>query len=95
VQNSGQPNQSGGQLTASAGRGDSVQQKLDTVQLINSTEGTLRGITRQLSNDEQAMVQHIRAFINQSQTATKEGDLDRAFLLAQKARQLSDELAKK
>jgi hypothetical protein len=84
-----------GQLTASISRGDSLQQKLDTAQLINTAENTLRGITRPLSSDEQALVQHIRSFINQSQTATKEGDLDRAYNLAFKAHQLSDELAKK
>jgi hypothetical protein len=94
VPNGGQ-NQSAGSLTASAGLGDSLQQKLDTAQLITTTENTLKTVNRQLSGDEQAMVQHIRAFINQSQTATKEGDFGRAFLLAQKARQLSDELAKK
>jgi outer membrane biosynthesis protein TonB len=86
---------SSGQLTASNLRGDSIQQRLDTTQLINAAENTLRGITRPLNGDEQALVQHIRSFINQSQTATKEGDLDRAYNLAFKAHQLSDELAKK
>lgn len=94
VENNGAPTQSG-QLTASVTHDQALHQKLDTVQLINTAENTLRGINRQLSNDEQAMVQHIRSFIKQSQTATNEGDLERAYNLAFKAHQLSDELVKK
>ncbi len=84
-----------GQLTASVAQSQALQQRVDTTQLITTTENTLRGITRQLSTDEQAMVQHIRSFIKQSQTATTEGDVERAYNLAFKARQLSDELVKK
>lgn len=94
AENSGTQNQSG-QLTASVTHDQALHQKLDTTQLIATTENTLRGINRQLSNDEQAMVQHIRSFIKQSQTATGEGDLERAYNLAFKAHQLSDELVKK
>ncbi len=94
VQNSGAPNQQG-QLTASVTHDEALHQRLDTTQLINSAETTIRGITRQLNNDEQAMVQHIRSFIKQSQTATNEGDTQRAYNLAFKARQLADELAKR
>jgi hypothetical protein len=94
VDNGGTQNQSG-QLTASVNRDQALHQQVDTAQLITTAENTLRGLTRQLNNDEQAMVQHIRSFIKQSQTATSEGDLERAYNLAFKARQLSDELVKK
>jgi hypothetical protein len=94
VESASTPNQSG-QLTASVTHDEALHQKLDTAQLINTAETTLRGITRQLNTDEQAMVQHIRSFIKQSQTATSEGDLERAYNLAFKAHQLSDELIKK
>jgi hypothetical protein len=68
---------------------------VDTAQLITTAENTLRGINRQLNTDELAMVQHIRSYIKDSQTASNEGDLQRAYNLAFKARQLSDELVKK
>lgn len=95
VENETTQNQQDNQLTASISRDAAIQQRVDTVQLINATENTLRGITRQLNSDEQAMVQHIRSFIKQSQTAMSEGDLERAKNLAFKANQLSNELAKK
>jgi hypothetical protein len=95
VENASKPPAQQGQLTASVTQGQALQQRVDTAQLISTTENTLRVLTRQLSTDEQAMVQHIRSFIKQSQTATTEGDLERAYNLAFKARQLSDELVKK
>jgi hypothetical protein len=63
--------------------------------LLEATENNLRGLSRSLSSDEQATVQHVRAYINQSQKATSDGDLERAYNLALKAHLLSDELAKK
>jgi hypothetical protein len=84
-----------GQLTASISHDEALQQKLDTAQLIEATEGNLRSITRTLSADEQATVQHVRAYISQSQKASSDGDLERAYNLALKAHILSDELAKK
>ena len=89
------PTNQSGQLTASTNRDQALHQQVDTAQLITTAENTLRGLTRQLSTEEQAMVQHIRSFIKQSQTATSEGDLERAYNLAFKAHQLSDELVKK
>lgn len=95
VENAGKPANQQGQLTASVAQGQALQRRVDTTQLIATTENTLRSITRQLSTDEVAMVQHIRSFIKQSQDATNEGDVDRAYQLASKAHQLSDELVKK
>jgi hypothetical protein len=95
VENASKPPGQQGPLTASVNQDQALQQRIDTAQLISTTENKLRSVTRQLSTDEQAMVQHIRSFIKQSQTATTEGDLERAYLLASKAHQLSDELVKK
>ncbi|MGZ4815220.1 MAG: hypothetical protein ACXVZV_07420 [Terriglobales bacterium] len=84
-----------GSLTASVSHKDALQQKVDTQQLIDATENNLRGVNRALSDDEQVMVAHIRSYIQQSKNATTDGDLERAYNLALKARLLSDELVKK
>ena len=84
-----------GSLTASVSHKDALQQKVDTQQLIDATENNLRGVNRTLSDDEQVMVAHIRSYILQSKNATGDGDLERAYNLALKARLLSDELVKK
>jgi hypothetical protein len=80
---------------ASISHDDALRQKLETAQLIETTESVLRGLNRQLSNNEQAMVQHIRSYIKDSQNATQNGDYERAHGLAVKAHLLSDELTKK
>ncbi len=84
-----------GSLTASVSHKDALQQKVDTQQLLKDTENNLRSVNRTLSDDEQVMVAHIRSYIKQSENATDDGDLDRAYNLALKARLLSDELVKK
>ena len=84
-----------GSLTASVSHGDALHQKVDTQQLIDATENNLRGVNRTLSDEEQVMVAHIRSYIQQSKNATTDGDLERAYNLALKARLLSDELVKK
>jgi hypothetical protein len=90
-----QPPPQQGQLTASVSHNEAVHQRVDTQQLIDQTEGTLRGLNRALSDDEQAMVAHIRSYIQQSKTATTDGDLERAYNLALKAHLLSDGLVKR
>ena len=89
-----QPQQQG-QLTASVSHNDALQQKVDTQQLLYTTENNLRSLSRSLSSDEQVMVAHIRSYMQQSEKATTDGDLERAYNLALKARLLSDELVKK
>ncbi len=84
-----------GQLTASVSHNDALQQKLDTQHLLDATEANLRSLTRTLSSDEQVTVAHIRSYMQQSKNATTDGDLERAYNLALKARLLSDELVKK
>jgi type IV secretory pathway VirB10-like protein len=81
-------------LTPSISHDDALHRKLDTAQLIELTESNLRSVNRSLNNNEEATVQHIRSFIKQAQTATTDGDYERAYNLAQKAHLLSDELMK-
>lgn len=83
------------QITASMSPESVVHQKFNTAQLLEATDSTLKGISRALSADEQAMVQHIRSYMQQSRDASKEGDTERAYNLALKAHLLSDELAKR
>jgi len=65
-----------------------------TEQLLQGTENAIKGITRPLSQSEQAMLAQIRDFVKQSREATKENDFGRARNLAVKAHLLSDELVK-
>ena len=81
-------------LTADTSHDEAAQQRLSTAQLIQTTEYNVRSITRALSTDEQAIVQHIRGYLDQSKQATKDGDTERAYNLAIKAHLLSDSLKK-
>ena len=71
-----------------------IHQKLNTNQLLEATDYNLKSISRALNADEQAMLQHIRSYMQQSRDATKDGDTERAYNLALKAHLLSDELIK-
>jgi outer membrane biosynthesis protein TonB len=83
------------QLSASMPHEQAVHQKLNTNQLLEATDYNVKNITRALNADEQAMLQHIRSYMQQSRDATKEGDTERAYNLALKAHLLSDELIKR
>ncbi|HEY4766702.1 MAG TPA: hypothetical protein VIH75_23725 [Candidatus Sulfotelmatobacter sp.] len=64
-------------------------------QMLGSTEENLKKIAgRQLSSDQQDMVNQIRQFMEQSKAAVGDGDLERARTLAWKAQVLSEELVK-
>ncbi|HET9698815.1 MAG TPA: hypothetical protein VFP40_18225 [Terriglobales bacterium] len=96
VQNEPTPAQPAqGPLTASISHDDALRQRMDTQQLLEATETNLRSLNRSLSSDEQATVQHVRAYVSQSQKATSDGDLERAYNLALKAHLLSNDLAGK
>ncbi len=73
---------------------EQISQQAATDQLLQSTENAIKGITRQLSSEEQAMLAQIRDFINQSRSATRDNDFARAHNLAIKAHSLSEELVK-
>jgi hypothetical protein len=79
----------------SAGTTDGHLQQSNTAQLLEATDNNLKSLHRQLTPDEQAMVQQIQDFEKQSREATVQGDTVRAYNLALKAHLLSDELAHK
>jgi hypothetical protein len=67
---------------------------LNTEQLHLATEDNLKKIAgRQLTANQQEMVDQIKQFMDQSKAAVADGDLERGHNLAMKARLLSDELA--
>jgi len=82
------------QLTATNDPQEALHQQLNTTQLLDATESNLKTLNRSLNTDEQAMIQHIRSYIQQSRTALDQKDFERAYNLAYKARLLSDELIK-
>ncbi len=94
VEQGGAKQPSGPQVSASLPHDAAIHRQLNTAQLLEATDYNLKSISRSLTADEQAMVQHIRNYMQQSREATKEGDVERAYNLAMKAHLLSDELVK-
>ncbi len=87
---------SGTQLAADLPQNEAIQQRQSTVQLLSATDANLNQIgKRSLSGDEQAMVQQIRAYMQQSRAAAADGDTERAYTLAYKAHLLSTEMVKR
>lgn len=82
------------QLSASMPHNQAIDKKLNTNQLLEATDYNLKNIARALNADEQAMLQHIRSYMQQARDAAKDGDTERAYNLALKAHLLSDELKK-
>lgn len=72
-----------------------AQLRATTNQLLGAAEYNINNLRRTLSPDDQAIVQHIRGYIDQSREAMKDGDIERAHTLALKAHLMSDELTKK
>jgi outer membrane biosynthesis protein TonB len=83
------------QVTANMPHDEATDRQRTTQQLLDSTDANLRGLTRNLSADERAMVDQIKAYQQQARDAGKDGDLVRAHNLALKAHLLSDELVKR
>ncbi len=83
-----------GQLSAGIPQDEASRQRQSAAQLRQSTETNLRGLTRNLSSDEQSMVQQIRTYLAQSRTADNDGDIERSYNLALKAHLLSEGLIK-
>lgn len=83
------------QLAGGSG-GDQTSHQRDTAnQMLGATDANLKKIAgRQLSPNQQDMVNQIRQFMDQSKTAVNAGDLERARTLAWKAQLLSEELVK-
>jgi outer membrane biosynthesis protein TonB len=74
---------------------DAVRDQTAAEQLLRNTETNLNNIgKRQLSSEEDAVVEKIRNFITQSRQALKDNDPARARNLALKANLLSNDLTK-
>ena len=84
-----------GQLTASLSGTEAARRRQETAQLLTLTDNELKSIKRSLSTEEQNIVLQIRGYMQQSQSADKDGDLDRARILATKAKVLADDLIKR
>jgi hypothetical protein len=70
------------------------QQSESTKQLLASSEANLKKISgRTLSENQQDTVKQIKSYMEEANTATKDGDVQRAYNLAVKANLLSAELA--
>ncbi|MGC1449239.1 MAG: hypothetical protein WA830_04300 [Candidatus Sulfotelmatobacter sp.] len=75
--------------------GQTSHQRDTANQMLGTTEANLKKIAgRQLSSNEQDMVNQTRQFMAQSKAAFDAGDLERARTLAWKAQLLSEELVK-
>ena len=92
--NSAPANNGQQEISVSMNEAQVSQQKQVTEELLQTTDANLRGINRNLNNDELAMVEQARSYMAQSRAATQDGDLIRANNLAQKAHLLSDALVK-
>ncbi len=89
-----EPSPTPGQISPNPSQGGPHDQAT-TEQLLQTTESSLTGVKRQLSQDEEAMVTQIKDFVGQSRQAIKENDLVRAHNLAMKAHLLCDDLIKR
>lgn len=76
--------------TLSGGDPPNMRQRTDDS--IASTEKSLNGITRKLSDQEQKTAAQIREFLKQARDALTSGDVDGAHTLALKAKVLLEEL---
>jgi outer membrane biosynthesis protein TonB len=90
-----QPDSAQPPLIASDANSQAAQQRAKANQLLSAAEYNISNLHRTLSGDDQAIVQHIRGYIDQSRQAIKDGDTERAYTLAVKAHLMSDELVKK
>lgn len=76
--------------------GDQAAHQRDRAnQMLRATEQNLKKLAgRQLTQDQQDMVNQVHQFEEQSKGAVAAGDMDRARTLAWKAQLLSEELVK-
>src|SRR5205085_7487808 len=73
---------------------EALHNRLSTEQLLQATDQNLGSIRRPLTASEQEIVQQIRVYVQQSRTASGNGDQVMARNLAVKAHLLSDELVR-
>ena len=77
-----------GQLSA----GDTPNVRQQTDDLIESTEKTLNGVTRKLSDQQEKTAAQVREYLKQARDALTAGDVEGALKLARKAKVVLDEL---
>ncbi len=82
------------QISAEVPQNVANQRRQQTEDLLNTAEVNLKKINRSLTDGEQSMQRQVRNFITQSRLAIQDGDFERAYNLATKAQQLSQELVK-
>jgi hypothetical protein len=82
------------QITAAVPPAAANDQRRNTEQMLQTTENTLRRVTRGLTESEKAMMQQAQSYITQARAAIHDGDLERAYNLAVKANLLATALAK-
>jgi hypothetical protein len=72
------------------------QQRDKTTWLLGKTDENLKTLaTRQLNPAQQDTVDQVKRYVEESEAATKNGDIQRAYTLANKARILSRDLVKR
>ncbi|MGD0096508.1 MAG: hypothetical protein ABSB60_08435 [Terracidiphilus sp.] len=74
--------------------GEPSDLRLQTLNSLAETERGLKGITRELSDQEKKTVEHIQDYLKQAKTALNSGDVDGAATYAAKAKVLLAELSK-
>ncbi|MDT8070791.1 MAG: hypothetical protein ROO76_21735 [Terriglobia bacterium] len=84
----------GVQITADIPQNVANERRQQTEGLLQAAEGNLKRINRTLTDGEESMQRQVRNYITQSRLAMQDGDIDRAYQLAYKAQQLSQELVK-
>lgn len=82
------------QISAEMPQNVANQRRQQTEDLLNAAEVNLKKVNRSLTDGEQSMQRQVRNFITQSRLAIQDGDFERAYMLATKAQQLSQELVK-
>ncbi len=92
----GSTSEAGGQLSPGLSDTEAQRQRQTTEQLLRDSQANLKAATaRQLSTEQQDTARQITAYMQQAQSASEDGDLERAHNLALKARLLSDTLARR
>lgn len=94
VIDSTKPPETNVQISAEVPQNVANQRKQQTEDLLNVAEANLKKVNRTLTDGEQSMQHQVRNFITQSRLAIQDGDFERAYNLATKAQQLSQELVK-
>jgi hypothetical protein len=93
VVTNGSTSETGGTLSPGLSDSEAERQRSSTDQLLHASQVNLKEVsTRELTPEQQDRVQQINAYIQQSHSASEDGDLQRAHNLALKARLLSDTL---